>query len=288
MQNSRKSWIVFHIFNLYTQYCLPINQVEAQKELVLDIIQNIYSELCNLSLECVAPFTKRDTFIFRKYYGILENEESSEMEEIILDISLSTGLTSTYIHNLIETLEARLAYRVSAILNNAQPCKIKISSCPEILKNKPVSSFFNNQISDSLLLKKLTEYAIYTMEDLLTFTTTDLSKFLGKGKNFERILNIVHGLGLGFIDEFEIDAENTLTSLNAQNDEQTLEFQEIQELLQMKKILTKQLKKITEQITQIDKMVEMVEKKLESQSYKINGKLDKRVLLKDGSKLEES
>ena len=56
----------------------------------------------------------------------------------------------------------------------------------------------------------------------------------------------------------------------------------------MKKILTKQLKKITEQLNQIYKMVVMVEKKLESKSYKINGKLDKRVLLKDGSKLEES
>lgn len=171
-----------------------LNEVDEEKRtLYKSNLAKFLDEVYDLSKPVVAPFTRRETFVFRKYNGVLD--------EGICQTQVSVGnqlnITRSSVNAIIKRINSCLLYVIKR--EEVESLGISVFDVFEdkrSLSQTPIGEIENSTNSVHSLMKK----GVFTLEDLLKFHFYDL--FTPSAQYFgDRIIDKVHKLGLKFVNE---------------------------------------------------------------------------------------
>lgn len=193
----------------------------ADLEVAENTIREITTNLFDLSQKVVIPFTKSETYVLRKYYGIYNNN----IMQTRTSISSELGFKSiTTVSNLITEGQIALSNYVQ---KNVYMSKLKFTDkitsfdfYPELSSLKDMSA--SEALDSDIIAERLRRHWIYTLEDLMAYSASELTSMkVGSIHLICGIPDRVHRLGLLFAEEITLDDRINLL-LNQNQIERTL------------------------------------------------------------------
>lgn len=188
---------------VYELLCRKYKLDEVLDEKIKSIYQNNLKEFLNeiydLSKMSVETLSEKQTFTFRKKYGILDGGIYQTNDSIANELGISTQAVAQRINRIITKTIPRIIYKkeknvfIESNGNNLK--KLKILSIPiEKLG-------FSQKTYNCLHVK-----GIAKLGDFLSLSTEDITSIKSCGeKTCKEIIAIVHSYGIKFSDELEKD-----------------------------------------------------------------------------------
>lgn len=172
---------------------------ESKKEL----IEKVVSDLFDLSIQAIAGFDIRTTYILRQHYGILNDGEHKTLRKIGNTIDKSPER----IRQIIKKTEYLLCRNICYGQLLRKPSSLKLSEKYFDLKSKTLGELkLPNRIFVSL-----SRMGIKTLNELLTFSKEDLFKHGGFSKETLKLLELkMESMGLRFIDDLSKEEKEEL------------------------------------------------------------------------------
>lgn len=159
-----------------------------------ELIEKVASDLFDLSIQAIAGFDIRTTYILRQHYGILNDGEHQTLRKIGNTIDKSPER----IRQIIKKTEYLLCRNICYGQLLKKPSSLELSEKYLDLKSKTLGELkLPNRIFVSL-----SRMGIKTLNELLTFSKEDLSKHGGFSKETLKLLELkMESMGLRFIDD---------------------------------------------------------------------------------------
>ena len=178
---------------------IKIDDINEEKS-VLKIVDELY----DLSKDNIIPLDDLETFVFRKRYGILDYGVPQTKEYIANEYDIGY----TKIRKLLDLAITKLSFRIKKIDKHTKVDKLSsLDINPKFDEYKNIlidHLLINNNIKNKLMMKY-----IFTLNDLLGYSLTELKNFLEK-KEFSNLVTYIHSLNLKFIEELEIEDRKNL------------------------------------------------------------------------------
>lgn len=172
---------------------------ESKKKL----IEKVVSDLFDLSIQAIAGFDIRTTYILRQHYGILNDGEHQTLRKIGNTIDKSPER----IRQIIKKTEYLLCRNICYGQLLRKPSSLELSEKYFDLKSKTLGELkLPNRIFVSL-----SRMGIKTLNELLTFSKEDLFKHGGFSKETLKLLGLkMESMGLRFIDDLSKEEKEEL------------------------------------------------------------------------------
>lgn len=172
---------------------------ESKKKL----IEKVVSDLFDLSIQAIAGFDIRTTYILRQHYGILNDGEHQTLRKIGNTIDKSPER----IRQIIKKTEYLLCRNICYGQLLKKPSSLELSEKYLDLKSKTLGELkLPNRIFVSL-----SRIGIKTLNELLTFSIDDLFKYGGFSKETLKLLELkMESMGLRFIDDLSKEEKEEL------------------------------------------------------------------------------
>lgn len=171
------------------------------------LIEKVASYLFDLSIQAIAGFDIRTTYILRQHYGILNDGEHQTLRKI----GNTIDRTPERIRQIIIRTENSLCWKIyhGQLLEDKlkKPSSLELSEKYLSLKSKTLGELeLPNRIFTSL-----SRMGIKTLNELLTFSKEDLFKHCGFSKETLKLLELkMESMGLRFIDDLSKEEKEEL------------------------------------------------------------------------------
>ena len=168
-----------------------------------DKISYITKSLLDLSKPVIPPLGSDYTYILRMHYGILNNGK----KETLNFIGNIIGMTREGIRQiLIRSKRELFLYIYNSSKVRKRISTLELDSMYSELKNYPAVYFIN----DSRIYRAFNKNNIYTLEDLLSYSSEEL-KICGIGEgSLSKVIKNIHLNGYRFIDELTKEEKRML------------------------------------------------------------------------------
>ena len=176
-------------------------EIYEEQELV-----KIIEELYDLTKKSIIPLTEEETFVFRKRYGILDNDISNSKEFICKEYNLGYRKYSI----IMERIFVKLLFRVKKMSNYTKKERINsLNIKDEEILNTLISSFPINTTCKNKLMKAF----IFTLQDLMEYSTYELKEILGS-KEYNSLITYIHSLNYKFLNELSDEEKKAIIDNN--------------------------------------------------------------------------
>lgn len=174
-------------------------------------IDSLFNDLVNLSKSSISVLDEKQTHIFRKKYGILDNGCSKSFEELSTEFNLS------------EDRFKQIISRISVKLIGSLCEQSKTNILQDYCNNHIISNFLDCKIIyifDDQIVKKL--YQQYndemTLRELVNKKSSEVRNINGLNQNeYEEIQKVLSYLNLSFKDTISI-VKNKITRIDIKKD----------------------------------------------------------------------
>lgn len=181
-------------------------------------IEEVVNELLNQSIQALPRLDIKTTFILRKHYGVLDDGKHQTLKSIGEDIEITPErirqlLTKGKRFLFLEILRPKKDEKMK------KPSSLEVSLEYDKLKNKTIGEL---RLSPRLFMR-LSRNGIVTINDLLTFSKTDLQNyrvccFKISGNAITEIEDSLEKMNLKFIDDLtKEEKEKLISSLSSEN-----------------------------------------------------------------------
>lgn len=163
-------------------------------------IKKMINQFYDLSLNQVKPFNEKETFIFRKRNGILDNG----ICQTISQVSEITNVTLGRIQQYEEIMRHKMDYYINYIIN--YPYDLNVITLKTIIEELNFSNNTYNTLKNN---------NINTLEDLTNLTLIKLKKIPRLGiLGYNEVVDKINSLGFNFTVEKEINQNSPIERLN--------------------------------------------------------------------------
>lgn len=182
---------------------------QKKMEIYLKEIKKLINEMFETSKPNILILSEKETTILRIRFGILNNGGWQQFEYIGKYLKVREQEAYRMYYKAIEKLKKHLDIKISEFETP------KINKMSSIEQNDSLIYLRNKRIAetglDSYIENCLARNNIYTVEELLSRSKTEIKNLHGLGKTtLERIITKIHELGLAFIDELTEEEKITI------------------------------------------------------------------------------
>lgn len=184
------------------------NEFSQEEKIRIEaIIDKLVDDLYNTSQSVVYPLTEKNTYIFRKVNGILDNGVCQTQRSVAEEL----GFAHARIGQILERIMVELHYHRVRRIDSKALSTIKMSSA-NLSQNEKTNNIEIGTLNlKGYIIKKLRSLNVVTLQDLLALSIQDLKIKFGNITG-ENIVNVVHSYGLKFIEELSLEEKRQIIS----------------------------------------------------------------------------
>jgi len=185
------------------------NELPQEEKMRIEaVIEKLVDDLYNTNQSVVYPLTEKNTYIFRKVNGILDNGVCQSQRSVAEEL----GFAHARIGQILERDIMRELHKYRVSKSDAKSLStIKMSSADLIQYEESKNIEIGTLNLKGQTIKELRSLDVATLHDLLTLSIQDLKIYFGD-ITVENIVNVVHSYGLKFIEELSLEEKRQIIS----------------------------------------------------------------------------